>query len=62
MSHRDDRADQLTTAPAADESDADPRIDVSEGDDGRRRIDIRDDAKVRPEPTRAPLTGPHLTL
>ncbi|MGO4594365.1 hypothetical protein AB4Z18_11155 [Leifsonia sp. 2TAF2] len=48
MSHRDDRADQLTTAPAADESDADPRIDVSEGEDGRRRIDVRDDAAVRP--------------
>ncbi|WP_285113425.1 hypothetical protein [Leifsonia sp. fls2-241-R2A-40a] len=48
MSHRDDRADQLTTAPAADESDADPRIDVSEGDDGRRRIDLRADAAVRP--------------
>jgi hypothetical protein len=48
MSHEDDRADQLTTAPAADESDAAPRIDVSEGDDGRRRIDIRDDAQVRP--------------
>lgn len=51
MSHRDDRddrVDQLTTAPAADESDADPRIDVSAGEDGRRRIDVRDDAKVRP--------------
>ncbi|MDR6612737.1 hypothetical protein J2Y42_002173 [Leifsonia sp. 1010] len=48
MSHRDDRADQLTTAPSADESDADPRIEVSEGSEGRRRIDVRDDAKVRP--------------
>ena len=48
MSHQDDRADQLTTAPAADESDADPRIEVSEGDEGRRRIDIREDAAVRP--------------
>jgi len=48
MSQPDDRADQLTTAPRAEESDADPRIDVSEGEDGRRRIDIRDDAPVRP--------------
>ncbi|MEV8214879.1 hypothetical protein [Leifsonia sp. NPDC077715] len=48
MTERDDRADQLTTAPAAEESDADPRIDVSEGEGGRRRIDIRDDAEVRP--------------
>lgn len=46
--HDDDRADQLTTAPAADESDAAPRIDVTEGDEGRRRIDIRDNATVRP--------------
>jgi|GEM_PF-1830599 len=48
MSQRDDRADQLTTAPKADESDAAPRIDVTEGDDGRRRLDLRDDAEVRP--------------
>ncbi|SEA93902.1 multidrug transporter [Leifsonia sp. 21MFCrub1.1] len=48
MSHRDERADQLTTAPKADESDADPRIEVSEGAEGRRRIDVRDDAEVRP--------------
>jgi hypothetical protein len=48
MSQRDDRADQLTTAPAAEESDAAPRIDVTDGEEGRRRIDIRDDAAVRP--------------
>lgn len=48
MSHRDDRADQLTTAPAADEGDAAPRIDVTEAENGRRRIDVRDDADVRP--------------
>ncbi|WP_348787234.1 multidrug transporter [Leifsonia sp. NPDC080035] len=45
---RDDRADQLTTAPKATEKDAAPRIETSEGDDGRTRIDIRDDAEVRP--------------
>ncbi|WP_150307195.1 hypothetical protein [Planctomonas psychrotolerans] len=42
------RRDQLTTAPKADESDADPRIDVTEKADGVTRIDVRDDAKVRP--------------
>lgn len=48
MSQRDDRADQLTTAPKADDGDAATRIDVTEGDDGRRRIDLRDDASARP--------------
>ena len=48
MSRQDDRADQLTTAPRADASDADPRIEVTEGEDGWRRIDLRDDAEVRP--------------
>lgn len=46
--HDDARADQLTTAPKATEGDADPRIDVSEGEEGRTRIDVRDDAPVRP--------------
>ena len=45
---RDDRADQLTTAPKATEEDAAPRIETSAGEDGRTRIDIRDDAEVRP--------------
>ncbi|MFD3445055.1 hypothetical protein ACFDTO_10700 [Microbacteriaceae bacterium 4G12] len=44
------RRDQLTSAPEAVESDADPRIDVSEGTNGATRIDIRDDAQVRPGP------------
>lgn len=44
-----DRHDQLTTAPDAVEDDAAPRIDVSEHD-GTTRIDIRDDAEVRPGP------------
>lgn len=48
MSRHDDRADQLTTAPEADARDADPRIEVGEGGEGRRRIDIREDAAVRP--------------
>ncbi len=41
------RHDQLTSAPDSTEADAAPRIDVSEHD-GTTRIDIRDDAKVRP--------------
>jgi len=43
------RHDQLTTAPRATEDDAAPRIDVSEHD-GVTRIDVRDDAAVRPGP------------
>ena len=37
-----------TTAPNATEADAAPRIDVTEQGDGVTRIDIRDDAAVRP--------------
>lgn len=43
------RHDQLTTAPDATEADAAPRIDVTEHD-GVTRIDLRDDAEVRPGP------------
>ncbi|MFF7293675.1 multidrug transporter [Microbacterium sp. NPDC008134] len=43
------RRDQLTTAPESTEADAAPRIDVSEHD-GTTRIDVRDDAEVRPGP------------
>ncbi|MFK0402992.1 multidrug transporter [Microbacterium sp. NPDC090225] len=43
----ENRRDQLTSAPDATEADAAPRIDVSEHD-GTTRIDIRDDAEVRP--------------
>ncbi|ONI60552.1 hypothetical protein ALI44B_08065 [Leifsonia sp. ALI-44-B] len=42
------RHDQLTTAPNAVEADADPRIDVTEEPGKPTRIDIRDDAAVRP--------------
>ncbi|WP_368497116.1 multidrug transporter [Herbiconiux sp. A18JL235] len=42
------RHDQLTSAPNATEEDAAPRIDVSETADGHKRIDVRDDAVVRP--------------
>ncbi|MDO9396459.1 MAG: multidrug transporter [Herbiconiux sp.] len=49
-SDADKRHDQLTTAPRSTEEDAAPRIHVSEGAgrDGATRIDIRDDADVRP--------------
>lgn len=43
------RRDQLTSAPDATEADAAPRVDVSEHD-GHTRVDIRDDAEVRPGP------------
>lgn len=48
MDAEEKRHDQLTTAPKADESDAAPRIEVTEKPDGVTRIDIRDDAKYRP--------------
>jgi hypothetical protein len=43
------RHDQLTAAPDATEADAAPRIEVSEHD-GNTRIDIAQDAPVRPGP------------
>lgn len=45
----ENRHDQLTSAPKATEEDAAPRIDVSHHD-GVTRIDVRDDAAVRPGP------------
>ncbi|WP_101848012.1 multidrug transporter [Zhihengliuella sp. ISTPL4] len=45
----ENRRDQLTSAPDATEADAAPRVEVSEHD-GNTRIDIRDDAEVRPGP------------
>jgi len=48
MTDDEKRHDQLTTAPKAVESDADPRIDITESADGPTRIDVRDDAVVRP--------------
>ncbi len=47
MTPQQKRRDQLLSAPAAVESDADPRIEVSEHD-GVTRIDISPDAEVRP--------------
>jgi hypothetical protein len=47
------RVDQLTRAPKSDPSDAAPRIDVTKTGDGPTRIDVRDDATVRPGGTGA---------
>jgi len=47
MTDEEKRRDQLLAAPNAVEEDAAPRIDVTEHD-GITRIDIRDDAPVRP--------------
>jgi hypothetical protein len=49
MSREQKRHDQLTSAPDATEADAAPRVEVSEHD-GNTRIDILDDAAVRPGP------------
>ena len=47
MTKEEKRRDQLLAAPDAVESDAAPRIEVSEHD-GNTRIDIADTAAVRP--------------
>jgi hypothetical protein len=47
MTPEQKRRDQLLAAPGAVESDADPRIEVSEHN-GNTRIDIAPDAAVRP--------------
>ena len=47
MTDAEKRHDQLTTAPKAVESDAAPRIEVTDHD-GVTRIDIADTAAVRP--------------
>ena len=63
MTDEEKRRDQLLAAPGAVESDADPRIEVSEHN-GNTRIDIAPDASVRPgDPTKDPdddgsLEGP----
>ncbi|WP_345750174.1 hypothetical protein [Microbacterium rhizophilus] len=54
MTDEEKRRDQLTAAPDATEEDAKPRIVVSEHD-GVKRIDIAEDAAVRPgDPTTEP--------
>ena len=46
-SFEENRHDQLTSAPKSTEADAAPRFDVTKRD-GVTRIDVRDDAPVRP--------------
>ncbi|WP_396641692.1 multidrug transporter [Microbacterium sp.] len=53
MTKEEKRRDQLLAAPDAVESDAAPRIEVSEHD-GNTRIDIADTAAVRPGPPPTP--------
>lgn len=47
-SHEEKRHEQLTRAEKSTEADAAPRIEVTETDDGVTRIDVSDDAAVRP--------------
>lgn len=47
MTDEEKRRDQLLAAPGAVEADAAARIDVTKRD-GVTRIDVRDDAPVRP--------------
>jgi len=44
-----ERHDQLTTAPDADDDDAAPRVTVTKRE-GVTRVDIAEDAEVRPGP------------
>lgn len=54
MTDEEKRRDQLLAAPGSTEEDAAPRIDVTHRD-GVTRIDIRDDAAVRPgDPEQTP--------
>lgn len=49
MTDDEKRRDQLTSAPKSGPEDAAPRIEVTKNGD-TTRIDIRDDADVRPGP------------
>ncbi len=52
MSDEEKRRDQLTRMSGSTEADAAPRIVVSEGTGGAKRIDIAETAAVRPgDPT-----------
>ncbi len=48
MSDEEKRRDQLTRMSGSTEADAAPRIIVSEGTGGAKRIDVADTAAVRP--------------
>lgn len=47
-SHDEKRHEQLTRAEKSTEADAAPRIEVTEKEDGVTRIDVSDQAAVRP--------------
>ena len=49
MTPEEKRHDQLTTAPDATETDASPRVEVTEHD-GVTRVDVAEDAEMRPGP------------
>jgi hypothetical protein len=51
MSAEEKRHDQLTVAPKSTEEDANPRVDITETTGGPTRIDVREDAVVRPGKT-----------
>jgi hypothetical protein len=51
MSAEEKRHDQLTTAPKADESDANPRVAITDVGDGVKHVEVTDVAKVRPGKT-----------
>lgn len=58
MTDEEKRRDQLLAAPNATEDDAAPRIEVTDRGEGITRIDIRDDAPVRPgNPEKDPGTA-----
>ncbi len=46
--HDEKRHEQLTRAEKSTEADAAPRIEVTERPDGVTRIDVSDEAAVRP--------------
>lgn len=46
--HDEKRHEQLTRAEKSTEADAAPRIEVTEKEDGVTRIDVSDEAAVRP--------------
>ncbi|WIE75584.1 hypothetical protein [Curtobacterium sp. MCSS17_007] len=48
MSFEERRQDTFRRMSGSDEHDADPRVEVSEGEDGDVRIDVADSAAVRP--------------
>uniref|UniRef100_A0A942Y7W3 Multidrug transporter n=1 Tax=Neobacillus citreus TaxID=2833578 RepID=A0A942Y7W3_9BACI len=61
MTFEERRQDTLRRMSGSDEHDADPRVEVSEGEHGDVRIDVADSAAVRPGDAEAtdPRTDEH---